>query len=103
MPDFDALDTRVERVAAKVRGRTMQVGASLSEAEVSTFEVKYGISLPDAYRQFLLRVGNDAPGPPSYGLIPLAEPTASRGDHRSHTKDELATLNSVFPFTKPWI
>src|SRR5689334_21352229 len=100
---MDTLDGRIERIAAKVRARSMRVGATLSEQDVSTFEARYSVTLPDGYRQFLLRIGNEAPGPPSYGLIPLAEPPTGHGDHRSHTNEEFTALKQAFPFTKPWI
>ncbi len=40
----------------------------LSEAEVENLEAKYKITLPNEFREFLLKVGNGGAGP-GYGLI----------------------------------
>jgi hypothetical protein len=40
----------------------------LKEAEISAFEKRYHIELPQDYRLFLMEVGNGGKGPPYYGL-----------------------------------
>lgn len=42
----------------------------LAEVELSQFEEKHGIRLPDDYKEFLLKVGNGGAGP-GYGVLPL--------------------------------
>jgi len=47
-----------------------RLGPPLSEGDLLTFEAANRIRLPDAYRQFLSKVGHDGAGP-FYGLEPL--------------------------------
>jgi hypothetical protein len=103
MPNVEPIAERIARVAAKVRERKMHVGACMSNTELVAFEKRFGISLPEEYREFLLRIGNGAPGPPAYGLIKLAEPSKGTADYRSHTLEGLASMRKLFPFTKPWV
>ena len=74
---------------AKAKDPTLQVfGASdhkykifkpVSESEVSEFERKYGLELPDVYKAFVLQVGNrgvgnrDSATGPYYGIYPFGE------------------------------
>ena len=46
------------------------LNSCLSSAEVSNFESKCGVVLPDDYRQFLLEFGNGGAGP-GYGLLSI--------------------------------
>lgn len=53
-----------------------QLGPPLDEDSVRAFEVEHGVTLPDAFRAFLTRVGHGGPGPyggagPYYGLYGL--------------------------------
>jgi SMI1 / KNR4 family (SUKH-1) len=99
----ESIAERIARVDAKVRSRAMRVGECISSADLIEFEKRYEISLPDGYREFVLRIGNGAPGPPAYGLIELAEPPIGRADYRAHTRQTLASMKKLFPFTKPWV
>lgn len=47
-----------------------QFRPTLTEDEVSVFEQKYQIKLPEDYRLFLIQIGNGGAGP-DYGLSPL--------------------------------
>ncbi len=71
----------------------------LKENEVSDFETRWSISLPDEFRSFLLLVGNGGAGP-GYGLYPLGQSMHLREliDCDSNTlKPE-----DPFPHTQPW-
>jgi hypothetical protein len=47
-----------------------RLGRRLSKGSVTSFESAHGVPLPEAYRSFLLDVGNGGAGP-HYGLFPL--------------------------------
>lgn len=47
-----------------------QLGPSVSEETIAAFETRFGVFLPDGYRNFLLWVGDGGAGP-FYGLYPL--------------------------------
>src|SRR5438105_2088664 len=89
-PLFDA---RIARVHQKLRARDVLLDPPLAERQVLDFQVTVGVRLPEAYRRFLLHIG-DGPredprfsdwaerkrrlGPPFHGLYPL-ERTLSDG------------------------
>ena len=62
---------RAERVKRKVVAKQLRLGCCLTEPEIEQFEQRHRIRLPDAYRLFLLHIGNGGDGPPHYGLVPL--------------------------------
>ena len=49
-----------------------QLGPRISEEAISAFEARFGVSLPEGYRDFLLWIGDGGAGP-FYGLYPLKE------------------------------
>lgn len=49
-----------------------QLGPPISEETIAAFESRFGVSLPEGYRNFLLWMGNGGAGP-FYGLYPLKE------------------------------
>jgi hypothetical protein len=68
----------------------------LTQSEVTAFEARYAVSLPEDYRSFLLEVGDGGAGP-FYGIFRL---------DRSHlsARDDLLPgfLAGEFPHAKPW-
>jgi hypothetical protein len=56
-----------------------KLNACLSREELQKFEVAAGVTLPDDYRDFLLRFGNGGAGP-DYGLLSLKESIAEFGN-----------------------
>jgi hypothetical protein len=69
-----------------------QLNPCLTESEARAFEQRYGVTLPEEYRAFLLRAGNGGAGP-GYGLFPLPEAIIS---------DEEGYLARPFPHTEWW-
>lgn len=76
---------RVERIAEKLRtvrerglepfgleGHRWESGPPLPEREVSAFEVRHGVRLPEGYRAFLTRIGDGGAGP-AYGMYRLEQ------------------------------
>ncbi|GAA4597944.1 hypothetical protein GCM10023194_74160 [Planotetraspora phitsanulokensis] len=65
-----AADPEHERFGAK-RHR-YALGPILAEAEIDPFEAEHGVTLPEAYREFLTVVGDGGAGPHP-GMFTLAE------------------------------
>ncbi|WP_157767813.1 SMI1/KNR4 family protein [Actinosynnema pretiosum] len=63
-----------ERLAATVKPTALRghLNPPASEAEVEAFEREQGVTLPQAYRRFLLELGDGGTGP-HCGLLPLRE------------------------------
>ncbi|MFI5148246.1 MAG: SMI1/KNR4 family protein [Bacteroidia bacterium] len=70
-----------------------------TEKQVSDFELKNKIKLPEGYRDFLLVIGNGGSGP-YYGLEPLENGLFADLDYKS--PDRLNDLSKEFPFTDKW-
>lgn len=75
------------------------LGKVKTEQEIQKFEKKYGITLPQGYRQFLLSVGNGGAGP-YYGLEPLEDSLYIDLDYKIEGK--LLDPSRPFPITEPW-
>lgn len=71
-----------------------RLNACLSREELQNFEASVGVTLPEEYRDFLLRFGNGGAGP-GYGLLPLKESIGEFGN------DPLQTT-SVLSFLRLW-
>lgn len=70
----------------------------LAESEVTAFEARYGLSLPEDYRDFLLEVGDGGAGP-FYGLYRL-----DRSDLGPRDDEDLLPgfLAGSFPHDRSW-
>ena len=64
-----AFDGQIERIVAKLENGGLSTGSRLDASEVEAFEKLWKVHFPEAYRQFLLRVGNGGAGP--YTFLPL--------------------------------
>lgn len=71
----------------------------LSEAEVSAFEEQHGVTLPEAYRNFVTQVGDGGAGP-FYGLFRLKE--SRRRDAEWEEREIPDFLATPFPHTEAW-
>lgn len=68
----------------------------LEESELSAFEERYGVTLPDDYRAYLLALGNGGAGP-FYGVFPLGT------DENGPVKETiLHNLRNRFAHDGPW-
>lgn len=66
---------------------------------VRAFETEHGIVLPEPYRTCVAEIcDGSADGPPSHGLLPLAEMPRDWGDRRPER-----VLAAPFPLTGPWL
>lgn len=70
--------------------------APLAVDEVADFERKYGITLPEDYRQFLTQLGNGGAGP-DYGIFPLGE-----GEEEPLPAIVLENLHQEFALNGAW-
>ena len=77
-----------------------KVNAPLSEKDVSAFERRHGITLPDEYRNFLLKLGNGGAGP-NYGLFRLGE-MDDNFSSAPWTSDFVGKLSDPWPHQAEW-
>jgi hypothetical protein len=97
------MDPRIDRIRLKLGGRNLLPGPPLGEETVAAFERRHGIGLPDAYREFLLRVGDGGGGPPEYGLMRLGEVPKDMLPQEAATWRSLPKVTEPFPFTQAWV
>jgi hypothetical protein len=102
MPIKANLTERIARVSRKVAEQGVCLGPPMSENDIRTFETRHRISLPDAYRSFLLNIGNGGDGPPKYGLVALGSAADDMRDDEARVWTELPLVAEPFPFTKSW-
>jgi hypothetical protein len=76
-----------------------RLGRRLSKLSVTAFESAHHVPLPDAYRDFLLKVGNGGAGP-DYGLFPLDG--QGLRDLERHERFQPGYLSTGFPHTEAW-
>lgn len=72
---------------------------NIDKEEVINFEQGHNISLPEDYRNFILRFGNGGCGP-GYGLLKLENGIYDLPTNR--TQSEIITLSNSFRFSKYW-
>lgn len=94
---------RIKRVSKKLLDRRVQLGETLTEYKVSEFEDEHAIVLPDAYREFLLLIGNGGEGPPDYGCAKLGGVAEDMTANQQFMWSALPDIDEPFPFTSPWI
>jgi hypothetical protein len=99
----EAVTTRIARIVAKVDKRGMRLGPRIETSELADLERQHGVSLPEGYREFLLQIGDGAPGPPCYGLTDLADAITGGDDAWLNAGDSLTDLKRPFPFTQAWV
>lgn len=76
-----------------------QLNEKLREEDVSSFEKKFSITLPEEYRSFLKRIGNGGAGP-YYGLQSLEDSLYADLDFKR--PGEFVNPSIAFPFQKSW-
>ncbi|MEV7520388.1 HEAT repeat domain-containing protein [Streptomyces sp. NPDC091371] len=68
------MDNRITRIRTKLAllpdTEKAALGPVLTEAQISEFEDRHGVRLPEEFRQFLTRIGHGGYGP-TYGLLPM--------------------------------
>jgi hypothetical protein len=93
----------IDRVRGKVAEFSKKLAPCLSEAAVVAFERAHGVSLPPAYRDFLLHVGNGGAGPPHFGMVPLGELDHGFGPDEKAAWSGYPLIAEPFPFTRTWV
>ncbi|WP_353097427.1 SMI1/KNR4 family protein [Tissierella praeacuta] len=83
----------LKRIKEKCRDEDIFLGEELLEQEISLFEEKHNVILPEAYRKFLIEVGDGCDMIDGFKMKSLA------------SIDELISekLSVTFPFENPWI
>ena len=68
----------------------------LTEHQLCRFEQKHRVTLPDDFREFLLRIGGSGAGP-AYGLLPM-----TYWFSHTHLANGPYSLNVAFPYKEYW-
>jgi SMI1 / KNR4 family (SUKH-1) len=97
------MDDPILSIKERIAAQGKRLCPPLTGAEVTEFEVKHGVTLPEGYRRFLIEVANGGEGPPHYGLASLG--SGPRSSYRPETAywEQLPDVAKPFPFTKPWV
>jgi hypothetical protein len=97
------LEQRIRRLRQKIIEAGKYLNPPLREAQLCAFEEAHGVRLPEAYRAFLLNVGNGGmDGPPFHGLESLRLSPWKEGDRGRRYWVDLPDLARPFPFEKEW-
>src|SRR5580658_9286396 len=100
--DPRALKEQIARVRQRIHQRGVTLNPPASIEEVSAFESKHRVILPEGYRSFITALGNGGPGPVGYGILPLGRvPYMPMNLGKIWT--ELRDVTKPFPFTKAWV
>lgn len=89
----EQMEDVISRIKRKVVSQQIKLGPILTEQTVCNFEQTYMMKLPEAYRRFLLEVGDGCMWHSGYQLLSL-----NRMDNLKQEK-----LSLSFPFDDEWI
>lgn len=92
-----ALAQRLEAIRKAMARRGLELNATATEDDVAALEREAGIILPDAYRAFLLLVGDGGKGPPAFGIDSIDQLADEYAWDRETT---FAILARKFPYAK---
>ena len=99
--DTDDISKRIEYLKTHpcLKGESFPV---ITEKEVKSFETKYGITLPEGYRRFILEIADGAIGGYMSSIIPLGYIFPMPGD-KSTQFLHFSNIGKEFPFEYPWM
>jgi len=97
------MDDRIGRIRRKMAARDLRVNPPLTDASIGAFEQQHGIALPEAYRGFLVHIGDGGEGPPEYGLLRLGEVPDDMLPDEAAAWRRLPHVAQPFPFTRAWV
>ena len=94
----------IERIKQEISMHSIKLNSPLSQHAVEDFEASYNIRLPEAYRRFLLEVGDGGDGPPYYALVRLADAVRGQYERNPQTDErERFRPDLPFPITDNWV
>jgi hypothetical protein len=101
------VDERLGRIKTKMGVKTLMINPPLTEADIARFEAQHRLELPEAYRAFLLQIGNGGDGPPEYGIPKLGKivthKTRQTDAHLRACYQELRFVREPFPLVQAWV
>ncbi|OVE78467.1 hypothetical protein BVX98_00080 [bacterium F11] len=99
----DIPDARLKEIKINLKQEGIVLNPCLSERAIASFEEKHSISLPPAYRNYLLYIGNGGDGPPDHGIARLGEVADDMSSAQKNNWISLKNIRNDFPFTRDWI
>jgi hypothetical protein len=103
MPTTAPTADRIARIREKARAGGKRFGSPLSEERVLAFEQAHGITLPEAFRAFLIHIGNGGTGPTEYNWPSLGQAADDMSPQEAQVWGELPYVSRPFPFTRRWV
>jgi hypothetical protein len=92
----------IDNLRKKIESKKLNFNSTLSESEIIAFESNHRVSLPEDYRNFLLKIGNGGDGPPYYKWLPLGKASGDSNEIEKEIWEGFIYINKEFPYSESW-